>query len=292
MKKTAHSEYGFLAEVFLKSVEHSFINQATLEQHWKSHNFLSIPDYNEALKEYSSFRKIFEDNVTRIFEFPADGSTTIDSIYCRDSSIQTDGGVILCTMGKAFRKHEPTACGNYYSSAGHKILGVIEAPGTVEGGDVAWLDEKTLAVGYGYRTNAEGIRQLRKFLEPQGVEVIEVDLPHYKGPTDVFHLMSVLSPVDKDLAVVYSPLMPVRFRNYLLDRGMQLVEVPDSEFDTLGCNVLAIAPRKCVIEKGNPVTAARLREAGTEVITFSGSHICVPGGGGPTCLTRPVARMV
>jgi N-dimethylarginine dimethylaminohydrolase len=292
MKKTAHSEYGFLAEVYLKSVKHSFINQTTLEQHWKSHNFLSIPDYKQALKEYSAFRKIFEDNGTRIFEFPADVSTTIDSIYCRDASIQTDGGVILCTMGKALRRHEPTSCGNHYSSSGHKILGDIEAPGTLEGGDVAWLDDKTLAVACGYRTNAEGIRQLRKFLEPQGVEVIEVDLPHYKGPSDVFHLMSVLSPVDNDLAVVYSPLVPVRFRNYLLSRGMQLVEVPDSEFDTLGCNVLAIAPRKCVIEQGNPVTIERLRKAGAEVITFSGSHICVPGGGGPTCLTRPVARMV
>lgn len=292
MKKTAHSEYGFLEEVYLKPIAHAFKNQSTLEQAWKAHNFLSIPDFQTSLKEYEAFRKIFEENGTRILDFPADETTTIDSVYCRDASVQTDAGVILCTMGKVLRSQEPQACGTFYRAAGNTILGVIESPGTAEGGDVAWLDDKTLAVANAYRTNSEGIRQLRKFLEPQGVEVIEVDLPHYKGPGDVFHLMSIISPVDKDLAVVYSPLMPVRFRNYLLSRGMQLVEVPDSEFDSLGCNVLAIAPRKCVIEAGNPVTIGRLKDAGAEVITFDGKNICVPGGGGPTCLTRPSARMV
>jgi N-dimethylarginine dimethylaminohydrolase len=160
----------------------------------------------------------------------------------------------------------------------------------LEGGDVAWLDNKTLAVGHTYRTNEEGIRQLTNLLSPLGVKVMSVPMPHYKGPSDVFHLMSVLSPVDKNLAVVYSPLIPIVFRNELIARGYELVEVPDEEFDSMGCNVLALAPRVCLMVKGNPITKSRLEKAGCEVIEYLGAEISVKGCGGPTCLTRPVMR--
>ena len=170
------------------------------------------------------------------------------------------------------------------------VLGVITAPGTLEGGDVAWLDAKTLAVGHTYRTNEEGIRQLTALLQPLGVTILSVPMPHYKGPSDVFHLMSVLSPVDCNLAVVYSPLIPIVFRNELMARGYELVEVPDTEFDSMGCNVLALAPRVCLMVKGNPITKARLEKAGCKVIEYEGEEISVKGGGGPTCLTRPVMR--
>ena len=172
------------------------------------------------------------------------------------------------------------------------ILGAIQAPGTLEGGDVAWLNEKILAVGHTYRTNLEGIRQLKALLAPHGVEVIVADLPHYKGVQDVFHLMSILSPVDKDLAVVYSPLMPIRFRNLLLDMGYTLLEVPEDEFESMGCNVLAVGPRKCVMVEGNPKTKEALEKAGCEVFTYQGQEISVKGGGGPTCLTRPLLRHI
>lgn len=152
-------------------------------------------------------------------------------------------------MGKPARKNEPEAERKAFEEHGIKILGSIQSPGTVEGGDVAWIDEKTLAVGHTYRTNENGIEQLRKLLNPVGVNVMTVPLPHYKGPSDVFHLMSILSPIDKDLAVVYSPLMPIVFRNELLGRGYKLVEVPEEEFESMGCNVLAISPRKCLMVK-------------------------------------------
>ena len=170
------------------------------------------------------------------------------------------------------------------------MLGTITAPGTLEGGDVAWLDEHTLAVGHTYRSNEEGIRQLTALLKPLGVQVITVPLPHYKGPSDVFHLMSILSPVDTNLAVVYSPLMPIVFRNLLMQRGYQLIEVPDNEFESMGCNVLALAPRKCLLVDGNPVTKEALENAGCNVIVYKGEEISVKGGGGPTCLTRPIYR--
>jgi N-dimethylarginine dimethylaminohydrolase len=147
-------------------------------------------------------------------------------------------------------------------------------------------------VGHTYRTNPEGIRQLTSLLAPLGVEVISVPLPHYKGPSDVFHLMSILSPVDKDLAVVYSPLMPIPFRELLLQRGYRLVEVPDEEFESMGCNVLALGPRNCLMVAGNPKTKAGLEAAGCRVTEYQGAEISVKGGGGPTCLTRPILRIV
>ncbi|HEX4374510.1 MAG TPA: arginine deiminase family protein, partial [Puia sp.] len=143
-----------------------------------------------------------------------------------------------------------------------------------------------------YRTNEEGIRQLKTLLNPIGVEVVVAELPHYKGPNDVFHLMSILSPVDKNFAVVYSPLMPIAFRNLLLKKGYELIEVPDDEFELMGCNVLALAPRICLMVAGNPKTKLLLEKAGCEVIEYFGNEISVKGGGGPTCLTRPIVRDV
>ena len=195
-------------------------------------------------------------------------------------------------MGKAARSNEPAAERKSFEVNGIKILGEINIPGTVEGGDVAWIDQHTLAVGHTYRTNEDGISQLKKLLEPIGVRVLVAAMPHYKGPSDVFHLMSVFSPVDKNLAVVYSPLMPIAFRNELLARGYAFVEVPDSEWDSMGCNVLAIAPREVIIVKGNPVTKQRLLEAGCIIHEYEGQEISVKGGGGPTCLTRPIARIL
>ena len=215
----------------------------------------------------------------------------MDSIYCRDAAIATAQGMIICNMGKEGRKNEPLAEQKAFEANGIPVLGVIKAPGTIEGGDVAWLDEKTLAVGHTYRTNEEGIKQITALLAPIGVDVIVVPMPHYRGPSDVFHLMSVLSPVDSNLAVVYSPLIPIVFRNELIKRGYELVEVPEVEFDSMGCNVLALAPRVCLMVKGNPITKERLEKAGCKVIEYEGAEISVKGGGGPTCLTRPVERV-
>ena len=154
-----------------------------------------------------------------------------------------------------------------------------------------WLDGRTIAVGRGYRTNDEGIRQLRALLGDSIDELIVVPLPHWRGPGDVFHLMSIISPVADDLAVVYSPLMPVPFRERLTERGVQLVDVPEEEFDSMGANVLAIAPRHAVMVAGNPRTRARLEASGVRVDEYAGGEISLKGGGGPTCLTRPIARV-
>lgn len=287
---TAHSEYGRLKSVFIKKVNDAFIDDFTVDNNWKDLNYLGKPDLLKATSEYENFVQLLQKQGTDIHYLPLDYNVGMDSMYCRDATIATDAGWIICNMGKGQRTPEPAASKQAFENAKMKILGTIKAPGTLEGGDVAWLDETTLAVAHGYRTNDEGFNQLKKLVEPLGVNVIQVDLPHYKGSSDVFHLMSILSPVDKNLAVVYSPLMPVRFRNDLLARGFELVEVPEEEFESMGCNVLAIAPRVCLMVKGNPITKSRLEAAGCIVYEYDGQEISVKGGGGPTCLTRPVLR--
>jgi N-dimethylarginine dimethylaminohydrolase len=192
-------------------------------------------------------------------------------------------------MGKAERSTEPAAQKGALGQVGVNLAGTIVPPGRLEGGDLVWLDSGTIVVGRGYRTNEAGIRQLQS-LVGHGVDVIEVPLPHWRGQGDVMHLMSLLSPVDRDLAVVYSRLLPVPFREWLLERGIRLVEVPDEEFDTMGTNVLALAPRRCLMIAGNPLTRQALEAAGCEVVEYEGAEISVKGSGGPTCLTRPLVR--
>jgi len=285
-----HSEYGKIKSILIKSAAHSFINQTKLSTEWKPLNFIEEPNFEEAISEYAEFENILKQNIDEIHHLPSTDEVTIDSIYCRDSSIVTDHGVILCKMGKESRLNEPLQIKKYCIENKLAVLGEIIYPGTVEGGDTAWIDETTLAVGHTYRTNKEGIRQLIKILELYEIDVLVVDLPHYKGPSDVFHLMSVFSPVDRDVAVVYSPLMSISFRNELEDRAFHLIDVHDTEFESMACNVLAIAPRKCLIMDGNPLITESLIKSGCDVISYNGKNISYFGGGGPTCLTRPLKR--
>ncbi|NER09621.1 N-Dimethylarginine dimethylaminohydrolase [Muriicola jejuensis] len=289
---TSHSEYLPLDKVFVMPAREAFRNEKKALAEWRSLNFTSVPKIQKAFDEYEGFHKTLTDSGAELLYFTGEESLTLDAIYCRDASIITDQGVILCRMGKVLRQGEPASQQRSYESLNIPILGQIEPPGTLEGGDVAWLDRHTLAVGHSYRTNPSGIEQLTGLLRPMGVEVIVVQLPHFRGPSDVFHLMSVLSPIDRDLAAVYSPLIPIAFRNTLLERGYQLVEVPEAEFDSLGCNILATGPRRCVMAKGNPVTEQLLLKAGCQVSTYEGNEISVKGGGGPTCLTRPLRRKI
>lgn len=290
MTTTNHSEYLKLESIFIKPAKNAFISDATLKVQWEELNYSSQPDYTKAIEEYRIFENSLRAAEIEIHHFPLHAKTGIDSIYCRDASIATDFGMILCRMGKKGRIYEPEAQKQAYMALNIPILGEIKSPGTLEGGDVAWLNEKILAVGHTYRTNPEGISQLKNMLEPLGIVVLVAELPHYRGAADVFHLMSILSPVAKDLAVIYSPLMPIKFRNQLKELGFAFVEVPDDEFESMGCNVLAISPKRCLMVEGNPKTHNALLEAGCEVIVYRGEDISVKGGGGPTCLTRPMLR--
>jgi N-dimethylarginine dimethylaminohydrolase len=284
----ALNEYGALKRVALRSPAGVF-RADTIAREWRALNFTSPPDVDLAIEQYEHFHGLVAADGAQIDVFSGDDGLTLDAIYVRDASIVTPRGVVLCRMGKEARAQEPQAQHRALAAAGFRVAGAIEPPGKIEGGDLVWFDDRTAAVGQGYRTNAEGINQLRALVGPE-VELIVVPLPHYRGPGDVFHLMSIISPVDRDLAVVYSPLMPVPFRDWLCGRAVRLVEVADEEFESMGANVLAIAPRTCIMVDGNPVTRARLEAAGAGVATYEGSEISLKGGGGPTCLTRPLVR--
>ena len=286
----SQSEVGILQRVILKHVRDAFMNEDAIAREWRDLNFTSAPDWSRAIDEYDRFVDIVSSTGAAVDFLPKSTTTGMDSVYVRDASLITNRGAILCRMGKTQREDEPRAQEAALRDWGIPVLGAIQAPGRLEGGDVVWLDAHTIAVGRGYRTNAEGIQQLHDLLGNDVDEVIAVALPHWRGPSDVFHLMSIISPVDTDLAVIYSPLMSVPFRERLVDRGMTLIEVPDDEFASMGTNVLAIAPRTCVMVAGNPTTRSALEHAGAEVLEYDGAEISLKGGGGPTCLTRPVVR--
>ncbi|MFQ5750727.1 MAG: dimethylarginine dimethylaminohydrolase family protein, partial [bacterium] len=286
------SDVGAITNLLIKHVRNAFVSDKIIDSQWQRLNFRERPDLARAIDEYDRLVELLTGFDIDLHYLPKDERVGLDSLYIRDTSIVCNKGVILCNMGKVERSSEPAVVGEACRALDLPIHGAITGPGTIEGGDVVWLDQRTLAVGRGYRTNEEGIRQLRELLTDSIDELIIVHLPHWRGSGDVFHLMSILSPIDYNLALVYSPLLSVPFREVLLARGMELIEVPDSEFETMSGNVLTVAPRKCVMLAGNPQTKARLERKGVEVVEFVGEEICIKGGGGPTCLTRPLLRVL
>jgi N-dimethylarginine dimethylaminohydrolase len=216
-----------------------------------------------------------------------------DSVFTHDPSLMTARGAVILRMAKPLRAPEPALHEQAYFALGIPILGRIEAPGMVEGGDCVWVDRDTLAVGRGVRTNQAGIRQLADIMTPLGVEVLGFDLPLWNGEAACLHLMSVISPLDSDLALVHKPLLPFAFYQLLRSRGIELVEAPSTEFSAslgLNLNVLATAPRKVIAVSGFEGTKAVMEAAGCEVSTFEADALCIACEGGPTCLTRPILR--
>jgi N-dimethylarginine dimethylaminohydrolase len=213
-----------------------------------------------------------------------------DAIFAFDPALVTDKGAIMLSMGKPQRRGEEAAMARRFTALGIPVLASLSGDARAEGGDLLWLNHDTLAVGQGFRTNAEGLYQLHAALDPLNVTIIPVELPYYTGPEACLHLLSLISIVDTDLAVVYPSLMPVPFWQELQRRGFRLIEVPDAEFMSMGTNVLALSPGKCLMLAGNPLTKRLLEDAGCEVMTYRGNEISLKAEGGPTCLTRPLLR--
>lgn len=258
-------------------------------QAWADYGWRAAPDPGRAEDEHAAFREalaaVGAEVVAGTTPLPGDP----DAIYAYDPTLPTDRGVILLRPGKEGRRGEPAALEADLIAAGLTVLGRLTAPATAEGGDMFWLDEGTLLAGRSYRTNDEGIAQIRALL-PDDVDLIVFDLPHHRGPDACLHLMSFISPLDRDLAVVFAPMVPVRLLDLLRDRGFSLVEVPEQEYDSQGPNVLALGPRVALALDGNPETRRRMEAAGVEVHSFIGHEISRKGDGGPTCLTRPLER--
>lgn len=291
MKYGCQSMVGKVESILLKRPTEAFISQENLNKTYEEFCYFGCPDYEKTLAEYEKFENIIRSNVENVYFLPQDDRTGLDSIYTHDPLKVTKKGAIYFPMGKQLRSKEYQATEDYLKSIGVPTLGYITSPGKMEGGDVVWLDEKTVAIGRGYRTNDEGIRQFKELVKDFVDEVIVVPMPHGDGVDACLHLMSIISMVADDLAVVYSKYMPVFFRELLIDRGIKLVEVNDKEYDYLGSNVLALAPRVCVLLEGNPEIQQKLIDEGCIVYTYEGHEMSYRGTGGPTCLTHPITRV-
>lgn len=285
----AFNNWGPLKTVAVRRPAQAFVSDAKIDAEWRDLNFHSRPDLANALHEFEQVEKLLHDTGAKVIHLPDAEGLTLDALYTHDALVITPRGLVRPRMGKPQRRMEAAVNGAALEKFGFPIAGDITGEGKLEGGDLVWLDRNTVVAGVGYRTNVEGCRQLQA-LCGSDVEVLWFDMPHYKGPTDVFHLMSVLSPLDHDLAVVYLPLMPVRLAELLQARGISFVHVPDQEFDTMGCNVLALGPRHAMSVAGNPETVKRMQAAGVRVEVINGTDICRKGEGGPTCMTRPLVR--
>ncbi len=255
-----------------------------------SWGYAARPELDEARREHDAFVGLLREpsvDVRYVEDVPAGHA---DSIFVHDPAIVTDRGAIILRMGKELRRGEEASMANSLERVGVPILATLQGEATAEGGDLLWVSHDVLAVGQGFRTNADGLRQLREALRELSVRTEPVHLPYFRGPAACLHLMSIVSLIADDLAVIYPRLLPVAFWRLLKAHGFEFVEVPDDEFETMGPNVLAVAPRDCIVLEGNPVTKKRLEDAGCRVRTYRGKEISLKAEGGATCLTRPVLR--
>jgi N-dimethylarginine dimethylaminohydrolase len=251
---------------------------------WRRFGWREQPDAARLAAEHEGFAELLEGAGAQVVVAPP---TTLDAIYTFDPAIVSDAGAVLLRPGKPERADEVDAIAEELESAGVAVAAQLEAPAFAEGGDTAWLDERTFLVGRGYRTNQAGIEALERIL---AVETLAFDLPHFQGSGEVMHLLSLFSPLDRDLVVAYPPLMPVRLVQLFEERGIEIVEVPDDEFATMGSNVLALGPRRALMLEHDVETRRRLERAGVDVTVYRGVELS-KGDGGPTCLTRPLLRV-
>ena len=265
-------------------------NQPDRIAHWGGLGFHHAPAFEQAQLQHNAMVSELKNASAEVVELPQDDRLSLDAVYAHDASLPTDLGLILMRPGKANRTAEGKHHGVICQKLRIPILGEITAPGTTEAGDMIWLDPNTLLIGHGYRTNAAGIQQMRDLLAPRGAEVLSAPLPYGPGPSACLHLMSLISLLDQQTAVVDLPWLAVETVELLKSRGFKFIEIEYSERDTLACNVLALGNKRLLAIEENRKTNARLRRAGFDVRTFPASEICLNGSGGPTCLTRPLLR--
>ena len=273
----------------VSKLEHVLVRTPTTVGNFVADAQWREPDRDALVREHSEFVNLLSSLGCTVHTAQAvDG--LVDAVYMHDPMIMTPHGAILLQMGKRVRQPEPAQIRKDLERIGVPILGELTGSAIADGGDKVWLDAKTLLIGHGYRTNGEGIAQIRKMLAPFGVEVHAFDLPHFQGPDAVLHLMSVLSPISQDRAVVYEPLAPIRLLEFLKSRNITWLTVNDTEVHTQGANILTVEPNVVVLAAGNPEIEGKLRKSGVSVHIFNGANVAVKGDGGPTCLTAPLLR--
>jgi dimethylargininase len=284
MAKAVDTERAYGGQTMVEPLRRVLVRQPPADTSaWRRFGWRSEPDAARLAEEHDQFCLLLEAAGAEVVVAPP---TTLDAIYTYDPALVADAGAVLLRPGKPERLEEVDAMAYELEQAGVPVAARLEEPALAEGGDTAWLDERTLLAGRGYRTNSAGIRELERIL---GVETLAFDLPHFHGTAEVMHLLSLFSPLDRDLAVAYPPLMPVGLVQLLAEREIRIVEVLDEEFATMGPNALALAPRHALVLDRNVETRRRLERSGVDVVVYRGEELS-KGDGGPTCLTRPLLR--
>jgi N-dimethylarginine dimethylaminohydrolase len=285
-----HSMVGALKRVLVCSPRTACWHQPERAARWRELGFVHPPDFQVAQAQHEALCRELEACGAEVEDIPPAMELSLDAVYAHDASLPTDFGLILMRPGKPNRVPEGKHHGSFCQILGIPMLAKITAPATTEAGDIVWLDAKTLLIGHSYRTGAQGIQQMRSLLKSKGVEVLTAPLPHNAGPSACLHLMSLISLLDERTALVDLPWLAVETVELLKERGYGLIEIDYAERETLACNVLALGEKRLLALEENAKTNQRLRTAGFDVRTFPGSEICINGGGGPTCLTRPLLR--
>lgn len=281
---------GELRRVLVCPPENAGWNASGKTAAWQELGFRHIPDFAAARKQHETLCSLLAESGAEVVTLPANNSHTLDAVYAHDASLATDYGLLLMNLGKKNRAPEAQAQADFCGDLGIPVFGEIRLPGNSEAGDIVWLDAQTLLIGAGYRTNQAGIEQVRALLGPKHVHVLSAPLPYGAGPSACLHLMSLMSMLDEHTLLVDLPWLAVETVELLKARAFHLVEIDSSERDTLACNVLALGKKRLIAMEENLKTNQRLRDAGFDVRTFPGSEISINGGGGPTCLTRPLLR--
>lgn len=285
-----HSMVGELKRVAVCSPKNAGWERTDRASRWQELGFYHAPNFATAQRQHDAMCRELQAAGGEVICLPPSDVLSLDAVYAHDSSLATDFGLIIMRPGKPNREHEGQHQRQFLQNSGIPVLGAIEAPGTTEAGDMVWLDPRILLIGRGYRSNGAGIEQMRALLHPHGVEVISAPLPHGPGPCACLHLMSLISLLDEQTAVVDLPWLAVETVQLLEELGYKFVEIDSSERDTLACNVLALGNKRLLALAENRKTNERLRAAGFDVRSFPGSELCINGSGGPTCLTRPLFR--
>lgn len=284
------NEYGRLRQVAVRTPSVAYGSQQKIDEQWQRLRYCGAPDFARAKDEHAALVALLSGVGAEVVELGGPADLTLDAVYTRDATVVTPKGLVLCNMGRPSRNAEPALnAGLMRDQLGLPILGEVGGEGVIEGGDVIWLDEKSMAVGRGVRTNDQGIKQLKAMLGSD-IDVEVIPLPEPRHPEDVFHLMMIISPLDADLALVHAPSIPDSFAAVLNSRGIQRLAVPEDEYENMACNVLALGPREVVMLEGLPTTKALLTAAGCRVHTYPGQEISFRGEGGATCLSLPLSR--
>jgi N-dimethylarginine dimethylaminohydrolase len=285
-----HSMVGPLQRVLVCSPRAAGWNLPERASRWRDLGFLHAPNYEKAQAQHETLCSELRRAGAEVIELPSSADLTLDAVYTHDASLATDFGLILMHPGKANRVGEGIIHGKFSEHLGLPVFAKIAPPGTTEAGDILWLNANTLLIGRGYRTNAAGIAQMRDLLAPKGVEVLSAPLLHGTGPDACLHLMSLISLLDEKTAIVDLPALAVETVELLHARGFNLIEIDYAERESMACNVLALGENRLLAIAENRRTNNRLSAAGFDVRTFSADELCINGGGGPTCLTRPLLR--